>query len=221
MAMRHLQLPLASTSSSLWGSVANARQQAEGLGIRVPEKFVGYGGVRGSSSSVGIRDSGKSYRGGGRGSSRGGYGRGGSSSSRGGRGYRREDGDSRGYRGGRGSGRGGGGGGRRGGRYDALRRAAEERMHRGAYKMVDEETGEDVVVWGVEEEELPQPTSEDLKWKPAAMVAAGDVSEEGWYKAMEASMAGPSGAFSVRGVRQGGTYQHLQPFAHLEAFCFV
>jgi hypothetical protein len=92
------------------------------------------------------------------------------------------------------------------GRYDALRRAAEKKMHEGAFEVLDEETGEKVIVWGVEDSDhLPQPSAEDLKWTPSTMAFAGDVSEEGWYKAMEASMDGASGAFSVKGVRQGGT----------------
>lgn len=112
-------------------------------------------------------------------------------------------GSGRGYRGsGHSSARGSG---RRGGRYDALREAADKRMHRDAFEVVDEETGEKVVVWGIEDEDC-MPRQEDLKWKPTTIVAAGDVSEESWYKAMEASMDGPSGAFSIKGVRQGGAY---------------
>lgn len=79
-------------------------------------------------------------------------------------------------------------------------------MHDGAFEIVDEESGEKVIVWGVEDaDSRPNPSAEDLNWKPATTAVAGDVSEEGWYKAMEASLAGPSGAFSVKGVRQGGT----------------
>lgn len=79
-------------------------------------------------------------------------------------------------------------------------------MHDGAFEILDEESGEKVIVWGVEDaDSWPKPSAEDLNWKPSTMAVAGDVSEEGWYKAMEASMDGPSGAFSVKGVRQGGT----------------
>lgn len=113
----------------------------------------------------------------------------------------------------RGRGRGGAG------RYDELRRLAAKKMHDGAFEMVDEETGEKVIVWGVEDADYwPKPSAEDLKWKPTTVAMAGDVSEEGWYKAMEASMAGPSGAFSVKGVRQGGTVGWYPRLWHFEVW---
>ncbi|KAG0629271.1 hypothetical protein M758_1G090200 [Ceratodon purpureus] len=155
-----------------------------------------YGSKEGGREEFG-RDGGRGRGGESRGGYRGRGGRGSSSSYRGnGRG---------GYRGsGYGSTRGRG---RGADRYDAMRRAAEKKMHEGAVEVVDEETGEKVIVWGIEDSgDFPEPSAEDLKWKPTTMAVAGDVSEEGWYKAMEASMAGASGAFSVKGVRQGGVY---------------
>lgn len=143
-----------------------------------------------------------------------GRGRGGESRGRGGYGGSSSYGDERrGGSGSRGNGRryrGSGYGSTRGRgraheRYGAMRNAAAKKMHEGAFEILDEETGEKVIVWGVEDSDsIPEPSAEDLKWKPTTMAIAGDVSEEGWYKAMEASMDGASGAFSVKGVRQGG-----------------
>jgi hypothetical protein len=85
------------------------------------------------------------------------------------------------------------------------RRYPAKGLPKGMYEMVDNETGEKVFVWGTEDEELPVPTPADLKWEYTKTAISGDVSDESWYKAMEASMGGASGAFSVKGVRQGGT----------------
>ncbi|CAK9218985.1 unnamed protein product [Sphagnum troendelagicum] len=83
------------------------------------------------------------------------------------------------------------------------RRYPDKGLPKGMYEMVDNETGEKVFVWGTEDEELPVPTPADLKWEYTKTAISGDVSDESWYKAMEASMGGASGAFSVKGVRQG------------------
>lgn len=87
------------------------------------------------------------------------------------------------------------------------RRYPDKGLPKGMYEMVDNETGEKVFVWGTEDEELPVPTPADLKWEYTKTAISGDVSDESWYKAMEASMGGASGAFSVKGVRQGGLYR--------------
>ncbi|KAJ7520369.1 hypothetical protein O6H91_19G003000 [Diphasiastrum complanatum] len=78
---------------------------------------------------------------------------------------------------------------RHGGRASSLRK---KRMHPGAYEVIDEETGEKVIVWGVEGEERPVLTPSDLKWKPAEVVLPGEISEEAWHRIMETSTTNQS-----------------------------
>ncbi|KAL2609644.1 hypothetical protein R1flu_028217 [Riccia fluitans] len=121
-----------------------------------------------------------------------------------------------GYRssgGSRGNSRGGYGGSRSSGKYrsgDYSRfkgshgRNRKKQMHPGAYTMVDELTGEKVVVWGVEtDDEIPVPTAEDLQWKKTIIALPGDASDDVWAKVIEDS--GYDDNYSVKGVEQGGT----------------
>lgn len=76
-----------------------------------------------------------------------------------------------------------------------------KKMYDGVFEMVDEEMGEKVIVWGVEDVDYWFKFSvEDLKWKFIIVVMVGDVLEEGWYKVMEVFMVGFLGVFSVKGV---------------------
>ncbi|CAM6102195.1 unnamed protein product [Calypogeia fissa] len=109
--------------------------------------------------------------------------------------------------GGRTSGGNGGGGGRGGGGYNrgrGVRRDREAKMHPGAYKMRDEETGELVVVWGVEDDDdIPMPTAADLNWRKSTVALPGDASEETWAKVME-DASGSTGEYRVRGAEPEG-----------------
>ncbi|KAL3699137.1 hypothetical protein R1sor_017159 [Riccia sorocarpa] len=80
-------------------------------------------------------------------------------------------------------------------------RNRKKQMHPGAYTMVDELTGEKVVVWGVEtEDDIPVPTAEDLQWKKTVLALPGDASDDVWAKVIEES--GFDDTYSVKGVEQ-------------------
>ncbi|KAG6546128.1 hypothetical protein Mapa_012162 [Marchantia paleacea] len=128
-------------------------------------------------------------------------------------GYRNSEGSRRNYRGAPG-GRYSGSNSKnyRGGEYGRYKGAGgghgrgrdrKKQMHPGAYSMVDEQTGEKVIVWGVEtDDDVPVPTAEDLQWRKTVLAIPGDASDDTWAKVMEDS--GSNDSYSVKGVQQGG-----------------
>eukprot|EP00249_Psilotum_nudum_P023340 c28836_g1_i1 orf=1281-3389(+) len=90
-----------------------------------------------------------------------------------------------------------------------------KQQHPPMYETVDEETGEKVVVLGVDGEEPPIPTPADLKWKYVKVARPGDITDEGWFRALDASDAANDStdtAFTLNGMISNLSEDHTSGF---------
>lgn len=69
----------------------------------------------------------------------------------------------------------------------AFRKQHSRNLPPGSYEMVDDETGEKVIVFGVEGADGPPPSDEELRWKPAKHVKQGEISDQAWYRILKSS----------------------------------
>lgn len=62
--------------------------------------------------------------------------------------------------------------------------------------MIDDNTGHRVIVWGVEGQDMPDPTEEELRWKPAKSVAPGEISDQAWYRILQSGQERDAASYS-------------------------
>eukprot|EP00250_Pteridium_aquilinum_P013272 c21243_g2_i2 orf=109-2280(+) len=72
----------------------------------------------------------------------------------------------------------------------AYKQKRSDRLPPGAYEMVDEESGDTVLVFGVEGQEHSPPPDEQLQWEPAKNVKRGDISDQAWIRLLESQADG-------------------------------